>query len=713
MFKKSITLLLLFFAISISAKNFTDGDKLEILAKTVYAKDEVITAQGDVLVYSPQYYITANKALYNKKESTIELFDNVNIIKDGEMITFSNYAFLNLDKEKDIFTPILLLSNIHNIWINSKTSNKQNDLITFENSTLSSCDCYNPAWSISFSKGDYNTTKQWLNTYNTTLFVNQIPVLYTPYFGFPTDKTRRTGLLRPTFGYTQSTGFDFAQPFFYAPDLNWDLEYTPQIKGSRGHGHHLAYRFKDSLVSSLEIKAGVFQEKSDYFEQSSLVNDKHYGWDLEYKRTNVIAKNDNQDGLLVSLHSLNDIDYINTQVKNNSTLDKKLVESQIKYFYNTNNYYGDIDFKYFNDTTKVTHAQKNTTMHELPKVHLHKYSSQTFIKDLLYSVDLKFSSKTRETGLKANSTNIFIPLTYSVKLLDDYINFLYSHQITLIDIDYGNNSNNYNNAQFIENKHIFAFSTDLLKPYEGYIHTVNLKTSLTIPNISKQDGDLYSITNNSTDLNIFPVSKTKKNLTIALNQALYNKDDLSKTIAHKLTQSVVYDDTSGSKLSDLENTVTLYYKYGTLTNKFIYNHQDNIVINSSTTGTFNKNNFTSKAYYSYSKDMANIASTTESYSYRDLPDAKSVTLELGYNFYKYYYLGYKEEYDLVYDISKLKRYTFNIDKRCWAFDMRIENSIVASATTDDSAIRQDIIYFEFILKPIVTINQEYKNDRKK
>ena len=712
MLKKLLPLLSLFITISLCANNFKDGDKLEILAKEINAKDNIIIAKGDVLLYSPQYYITATKALYNKTNSTIELFDNVNIIKDGKMITFTNYAYLNLDKDKDIFTPILLLSNIHNIWVNSKTSNKQNDLITFEDATLSSCDCYDPAWSLSFSDGDYNTTAQWLNTYNTTLYVNQIPVLYTPYFAFPADKTRRTGLLRPTVGYTQGRGFNYAQPYFYAPSLNWDLEYIPQIKDSRGHGHHLKYRYKDSKVSSLKVEVGIFQERSEYVKEASLVNDEHYGFDLKYIRSNVITKNDNQDGLLVSLHSLNDIDYINTQVKNNSTLDKKLVESKLKYFYNTNNYYGDIDFKYYDDTSKITSADKDTTMHELPKVHFHKYSSQTFIKNLLYSTDMKISSKTRETGLKANSTNIFIPLTYSVKLLDDYINFMYSQQITLININYGNNVKNYENGQFIENKHIFTLSTDLLKPYKSYIHTINLKTSLTIPKVAKQDGDLYSVTNDNDDLNIFPVSKTKKNLTLALNQAFYNKDNQSKKFAHKLIQSIVYDNGT-SKLSDLENTLILYYKYGQLSNKFIYNHQDSMIINASTTSTFKKDNFNSRLYYSYSKDMANISSNTKSYSYRDIPDAKSITLELGYGFYKYYHLKYKEEYDLVDSISKLKSYTFNINKKCWAFDVRLENSIVASATTDNSAIRQDIIYFEFTLKPIVKINQEYKNDRKK
>ncbi|MCK5111022.1 MAG: LPS-assembly protein LptD [Arcobacteraceae bacterium] len=692
---------------SVNAEIIKDGDKLQLLATIIETKDNIITASGDALLHSPQYYITAQKIIYDKENFTVELFDNVNIIKDGKMITFSDYAFLDFSKDIDKFTPIFLMDNTNNIWINSTQSNKSSDLIKFETSTLSSCDCYDPAWSIGFSSGDYNTTEQWLNTYNATLFINQIPILYTPYFGFSTDETRRSGLLKPTIGYSNIEGFLYAQPIFYAPKLNWDIEYIPQVRTTRGYGHQIGYRLKDSDVSSLEFNTGLFKENNKYFRESSLINQKHYGWDFIYERGEVLSNDNTQDGLLVSLHGLNDIDYINTQAQNNSTLDKKLVESKIKYFYNTDDIYADIDFKYYKDTSKTTDEEHGTTMHELPKIHLHKYSTQTFIDEILYSADIRYSNKTRTKGLKANTTDIFIPFTYSLKLLDDYLNFSFSEQFTLIDIKYGNNPNGYADGKFIENKHILTLSTDLLKAYKDYIHTVNFKTSLTIPNIIKQDGDLYSVTNSTADLDVFPVTKTKKNIGFSLNQSIYDKENVSKIINHKINQSIIYNDDETHKLSDLENELILYYKYGQLSNRILYNHQDKVIINSSTSASFNKDDFTSNIYYSYSKDTSLVSSNSESYTYRDLPDAESVTLQLGYKFNKYYQIAYKEEYDLVTEISKLKEYTFGIDKKCWALNLKLADNLVASATTNDKAIRQNVIYIEFTLKPIITINQTY------
>jgi len=683
-------------------------NKLQILATTIEAKENIVIASGNVLIHSPQHYITAQKVIYDKKNSTLELFDNVNIIKNGETTIFSDYAFLDFANEVDKFTPVLTIDNKNNIWINSENANKSTDLLNLKHSTLSSCDCYNPAWSISFTTGDFNSTKQWINTYNTTLFINEIPMFYSPYFGFSTDQTRRTGLLRPTLGWSKNEGLLYIQPFFYASKLNWDLEYTPQIRTLRGQGNHFKYRLKDSDVSLLKIKTGQFKEDTSYFKRSGLKNQKHYGWDLEYERSEVFSNksnsNNDQDGLLFSLHHLNDIDYLNTQPDTKSISSDKLILSEIKYFYNTNNIYGDINFKYYKDSSKDNNEE---TIQELPKIHLHKYSQESFINNILYSADVKFSNNVSKKGLEAKYTHIFVPLSYSHKLLDEYLNIAYSEQITLIDIQYGNHINKYKDGQFIENKHIISISSDLLKPYIDYIHTLNFKTSFTVPTILKQDGDLYSITSDNSDLDTFPVTKTQKNISFTLNQSLYGKKDLNHIINHQITQSIIYNDDDSSQLSDLENKLIFYYKYGTLSNRLLFNHQENIIINSSSSIKFDKDAFISSIDYTYSKDTSGVSSSAESYSYRDLADTKALAYSLGYKLNKSYMLSYMEQRDLVSGISNKKEYILDIDKKCWALNIKLADDLVTAATTTNNAIRQNVFYVEVILKPILTLNQKY------
>ncbi|MFB1032173.1 MAG: LPS-assembly protein LptD, partial [Aliarcobacter cryaerophilus] len=113
----------------------------------------------------------------------------------------SNYAYVDMKNDIINQDPVFLMDNSSNIWSNSKEANKDKDLITLENSILSSCDCIDPIWSIRSSSSDYDTEAMWMNTYNPRLYIKNVPVFYLPYFGFPTDTTRRTGLLLPTMGY--------------------------------------------------------------------------------------------------------------------------------------------------------------------------------------------------------------------------------------------------------------------------------------------------------------------------------------------------------------------------------------------------------------------------------------------------------------------------------------------------------------------------------
>ncbi|WP_419676136.1 LPS-assembly protein LptD [Aliarcobacter butzleri] len=266
-----------------------NNEKFQLIAKDIDSKDKVITAVGDVVIYSPTYYLSADKIIFDQDNETFELFDNVLIIKDNNIQTQSNYAFVDLKNDVSKQYPTFLYENSSNIWVNTKESNKNKELVDLESSIISSCDCEDPVWSIRASSMDYDTEKMWINTYNSRLYVKDVPVFYTPYFGFPTDTTRRTGLLIPTIGYSGGEGFRYSQPIFFAPADNYDFELIPQIRTNRGEGAYGIYRYADSPDSMLKIKTGYFNEKSSYMEEEGLKNSEDYGADLEYSRRNLYA----------------------------------------------------------------------------------------------------------------------------------------------------------------------------------------------------------------------------------------------------------------------------------------------------------------------------------------------------------------------------------------------------------------------------------------
>jgi|TARA_R110002033_G_scaffold802_6_gene7732 LPS-assembly protein len=686
---------------SLYSKDF-QKEKLQILSNDLNSKDNIVIAKGDVVIFSPKYYISAQKVIYDKENGTLELFDDVVILKDNIIQTQSDYAFVDLNDESVTENPILLLDNKSQLWVTSHDANKEKDSYHFKDSIMSSCDCIDPAWNIRFSSADYDTKDQWLNAYNARLYIKDIPVMYTPYIGFSTDKTRRTGLLRPTVGYSSSEGFLYSQPIFIAPQDNYDIELIPQVRLDRGYGMYAYYRYADSPDSILKIGSGYFKEKDDYVTKNSLRNDNHFGWSVDYIRNSIFSGNESDDGLYASIKWLNDIEYYNLEdnSQKNSSVEKK-VESKVNYYYKNSDYYFGTYLRHYMDTDLDSNK---TTLQQLPQVQLHSFSDNLFLDKLLYSADLQSTNYTRQTGIDAVKTDLNVPISYSFSMFDDYLRVILQEEVTVSKINYSNGNSNYKNATFLENRHKVTLNTNLVKKYDSGIHTINFNTDFVIPNVVKSKGDIYPLTNTSSELSPFPLSKTTKTITFSLNQSWTDIEDLKEIINHKISQSVIYDDFNNTELGDLENEIRYNYFLGSISNRMVYSNLDNKLTESSTSFSFNYENYFFNATHYMSKNTPNSGKE----------ELSSYTLNTGFTFYKDYKFTYQENYNIEEKLRNKQAFILGINDKCWSLDLSYIKEITPSSSTIRNSRRQDIVFLELTLKPIGGLKQQYtvKEDNK-
>ncbi len=69
---------------------------------------------------------------------------------------------------------------------------------------------------------------------NVLLKVHDVPVFYFPWITFPLDDRRKTGLLMPTIGSSNESGFDIKVPFYLNIAPNHDATLTPRLLDKRG-----------------------------------------------------------------------------------------------------------------------------------------------------------------------------------------------------------------------------------------------------------------------------------------------------------------------------------------------------------------------------------------------------------------------------------------------------------------------------------------------
>ncbi|MDT8339518.1 MAG: LPS-assembly protein LptD, partial [Sulfurimonas sp.] len=236
------------------------NDKVEVYATSMVTKDNIVTADGEVVVIYKDYYLSAKKAVYDRNSGKLELFGNIRANQGENIKLLGEYAKLNIAEKERMFKPFYMLERTADVWISGDSSYAKDTEVEIDTGVMSGCDPNNPLWKMEFTSSDYNSDTMWLNLYNARIYIYDIPVFYTPYFGYSLDTTRRTGLLPPMVGFSDKEGFYYEQALYIAQSNWWDLELRPQIRTNRGSGIYTEFRFVDSKVSKGSLAAGYFKE---------------------------------------------------------------------------------------------------------------------------------------------------------------------------------------------------------------------------------------------------------------------------------------------------------------------------------------------------------------------------------------------------------------------------------------------------------------------
>lgn len=101
-------------------------------------------------------------------------------------------------------------------------------------STYTTCDPSQPVWKLSAPQIEVDNDAGFGTARNAVLRIGKVPVLWAPYFKFPIDDRRQTGLLYPQVGLSGRNGFDYTQPIYLNLAPNFDDTLMPRYMSKRG-----------------------------------------------------------------------------------------------------------------------------------------------------------------------------------------------------------------------------------------------------------------------------------------------------------------------------------------------------------------------------------------------------------------------------------------------------------------------------------------------
>lgn len=193
--------------------------------------------RGGVSAIQANQELTSDLAYMNRSSSykpeSLDLYGNVTLRQQGQLITGDigkyqvNYKTGNL---KNTLYRLDRKTEDGNLtaWGSAKTIDQQSPThFLLSDASYSTCTPANPFWRIDAKKIILDRKTGRGEAIHNVLSIHNIPIFYSPYFNFPIDKRRKTGLLTPTYGTSSQSGYLFSLPFYWNIAPNYDLLLTP------------------------------------------------------------------------------------------------------------------------------------------------------------------------------------------------------------------------------------------------------------------------------------------------------------------------------------------------------------------------------------------------------------------------------------------------------------------------------------------------------
>lgn len=212
-----------------------DASKTYVTAKHVDSSNQTIYhLSGDVKLDRADQRLQADTVDYNNDTTDYDARGHVHYQDAGQLLA-ATHARGNQDASTGIANTVqyqMLDSRGNGVASQAQMFNA--DLTRYSQATYSTCDVGHHLWEFRAKSITVNKDTGRGVARGATFRVGHMPLLYLPWFSFPTDNRRMTGFLYPTIGHTSRSGYMVSAPFYLNLAPNYDATLDPRMYTTRG-----------------------------------------------------------------------------------------------------------------------------------------------------------------------------------------------------------------------------------------------------------------------------------------------------------------------------------------------------------------------------------------------------------------------------------------------------------------------------------------------
>jgi LPS-assembly protein len=218
----------------IEAEGLAEGETRLEANQIASENAETMRLLGDVSVVRKRQQLSADEVLLQKQSEHITAIGNALLQQPGNRAISERIEIDNLNDTAVIERPHFELSGRHARGSAEKIVKLDNFRSRFEDLLYTACDPGDRFWHLRAAELEIDDQSGRGSSTHTTLYLQGFPFIYLPYFQFPIDDRRLSGLLSPTYGYSRDDGTTLLLPIYWNQAPNYDMTITPAWFKKRG-----------------------------------------------------------------------------------------------------------------------------------------------------------------------------------------------------------------------------------------------------------------------------------------------------------------------------------------------------------------------------------------------------------------------------------------------------------------------------------------------
>jgi LPS-assembly protein len=242
------------------------GEQAIIKARQQEKAGDVFTLSGEVEITFRSFVLRADHLVYDSKSG--EITGDGNLTLDGgpyqEHISASHGSY-NLRTGTGRFYDVagtigirienrsVTLTSPNPVAFTGKIVEKTGpDTYVVHNGTVTSCELPKPKWTFNAARIVVELNGK-ARIYSSTFRIKGVPILYLPYASHPVEPTRQSGLLMPTFGYSNRKGAILGDSVYLVLNRSADATIGAEYWSRRGWAQRAEFRARPSETSYINF----------------------------------------------------------------------------------------------------------------------------------------------------------------------------------------------------------------------------------------------------------------------------------------------------------------------------------------------------------------------------------------------------------------------------------------------------------------------------